>query len=297
SSRPVEASSAPAAASSSDAAGLTLRPEGTAGVMRALMTSGLIQHLPQRLYYMGPMFRHERPQRGRFRQFHQFGVECVGTPHPYTDVESICLAHAFLTEVLAGAGLRVTLQINSLGDPASMAAYSRQLHDFCTAHAAHLSADSVHRLERGAALRILDSKSEADQAVLAAAPPIAHSWSEDAARRFDTVLQGLTALNIPFDINPRLVRGLDYYRHTIFEFVATQADAAGAASGHVGTVLAGGRYDGLCAAFGGPKDVPAVGMLLLLLVSLRITTHSAHLPFSALRPPPRCTLLCRLGCG
>lgn len=248
---------------------LTLRPEGTAGVLRALISSGLVRALPQRVAYAGPMFRHERPQRGRHRQFTQLGVEAVGCDHPLTDVEVLGMAHQLLAAVLGsavGAG-RVRLLVNSLGDEATLAAYSAALRGYFSCYTHVLSPDSVARLARGAPLRILDSKAPADAAVVAAAPRIASFLTPAAAARFDAVQRGLAWAGVPFVVAPTLVRGLDYYRHTIFEFVVGgEGEAGGAAgtppggsAGQLGTVLAGGRYDGLSGALGGPAGVPAIG--------------------------------------
>lgn len=266
---------------SDDGVSLTLRPEGTAGVMRALLTSGLIRSLPQKLAYSGPMFRHERPQKGRHRQFTQAGVEAVGCDHPLTDVEVIGMAHELLTSVLDGSRLRVKLLLNSLGDAQSMRDYSGALSTYFSAHRGELSPESAARLERGSPLRILDSKAACDAPLIAGAPAITDFLTKAALARFGEVKRGLRWGGIGYQVAPTLVRGLDYYRHTIFEFVAepmTQAAPApnngdagasdplspttaesGGGPGQLGTVLAGGRYDGLCESLGGPAGIPGIG--------------------------------------
>ncbi|SDG51264.1 histidine--tRNA ligase [Roseospirillum parvum] len=227
---------------------LTLRPEGTAGIARAVISNGLSQALPVKAFYNGPMFRHERPQKGRQRQFHQFGVELIGVPTPQADIEVLACARAILAAIgLAG---RVTLEINTLGDTESRANYRTALVDYLSGHVDALSEDSRQRLERNP-LRILDSKDPGDRQVVADAPALADHLTPAAADFFAAVRQGLEALDIPYEINPRLVRGLDYYGHTAFEFTT---DALGAQ----GTVLAGGRYDGLIETMGGPS-IPGVG--------------------------------------
>jgi histidyl-tRNA synthetase len=227
---------------------LTLRPENTAGVARAAVSNGLMQQLPLRFFYAGPMFRYERPQKGRQRQFHQIGIELIGAPEPLADVETIaCGAH-----ILDDLGLRghVALELNTLGDPASRLAYRNALVSYLGGHRARLSRDSLERLERNP-LRILDSKDEGDREVVAGAPPLEAHLSENSRSFFGAVREGLERLAIAYTINTRLVRGLDYYTHTTFEFTT-------GALGAQGTVMAGGRYDGLMAAMGGP-EVPGVG--------------------------------------
>lgn len=227
---------------------LTLRPENTAGVVRAAVSNGLLQQLPLRLFYAGPMFRYERPQKGRQRQFHQIGIELLGAPEPLADVETIaCGAHILESLGLAGA---IRLELNTLGDPDSRRAYREALVGYLEGHRARLSRDSLERLERNP-LRILDSKDEGDREVVAGAPPLDDHLNPHSRDFFAAVRDGLDRLGITFDINPRLVRGLDYYTHTTFEFTTT-------ALGAQGTVMAGGRYDGLMTAMGGP-DVPGVG--------------------------------------
>jgi histidyl-tRNA synthetase len=227
---------------------VTLRPENTAGVVRAVMSNGLTQSLPLRLFYQGPMFRYERPQKGRSRQFHQIGVELIGIKEPAGDVEAIALG----SEILAALGVlpRVELQLNTLGDSASRQAYRSALVKYFTAHAHKLSEDSRKRLERNP-LRILDSKDERDMALHTDAPNFDEFLTPDSRDFFARMRAGLDALGIAYTLNPRLVRGLDYYTHTAFEFVTTEL-------GSQGTVLAGGRYDGLMGVMGGP-EIPGVG--------------------------------------
>ena len=227
---------------------LTLRPENTAGICRALISNGLTQTLPQKVFYAGPMFRYERPQKGRYRQFHQIGIEILGAPEPLADAEAIACGWDILASL--GVGGAVTLELNTLGDGPSRAAYRAALVEYFTAHEARLSPDSRARLARNP-LRILDSKDEADRALVAAAPLIEGFLTAEAAGFFAQVQADLTRFGVPFTVNPRIVRGLDYYSHTAFEFVTTTLGAQG-------TVMAGGRYDGLVAELGGPA-VPGVG--------------------------------------
>lgn len=228
--------------------GLTLRPEGTAGVARAFISGGLSQHLPLKLFYRGPMFRYERPQKGRLRQFHQLGVELLGVEGPQADVEVIALA----AHILEALGLKenVRLELNSLGDAASRASYRDALVSYLSGYKDKLSKDSLDRMERNP-LRVLDSKDEADKAVVAAAPLMIDYLNDESRRFFDDVQNGLAAAGVPVTLNSRLVRGLDYYCHTAFEFTTT-------ALGAQGTVLAGGRYDGLIGQMGGPAT-PGIG--------------------------------------
>lgn len=227
---------------------LTLRPEGTAGVVRSFISEGMQQNLPVKLYYQGPMFRYERPQKGRQRQFTQFGVEMLGVASPQADIEVIAMAYEFLEKLgLAGA---VTVEINSLGDAASRDAYREKLVNYLNQHYDELSEDSKNRLTKNP-LRILDSKEECDKAVVAGAPLYADSLNEESAAFFNAVLKGLDLLNIKYRVNNRLVRGLDYYSHTVFELTTDKLGAQG-------TVLAGGRYDGLVAQMGG-GEVAGIG--------------------------------------
>jgi histidyl-tRNA synthetase len=227
---------------------ITLRPEGTAGVARAFISEGLTQQTPLKFFYRGPMFRYERPQKGRQRQFHQFGVELLGVATPQADVEVIALAAHILSALkLTGT---VTLEMNSLGDTESRAAYRDALVSFFTARKDQLSADSQERLTRNP-LRILDSKDPVDKAAAVGAPLFTEYLNDASKDFFKAVQDGLAAQNIAFKVNPALVRGLDYYCHTAFEFTT---DALGAQ----GTVLAGGRYDGLIKQMGGPPT-PGIG--------------------------------------
>jgi histidyl-tRNA synthetase len=227
---------------------ITLRPEGTAGVARAVMSNGLRQNLPLKFFYRGPMFRYERPQKGRRRQFHQIGAELLGIAEPLGDVEIVALGHHILDEL--GLGGKVTLEINSLGDTESRQAYRAKLVDYLTRFEKDLSDDSRARLTRNP-LRILDSKEERDRKIVADAPLLGDSLNASSRAFFDAVLAGLAALGIAAEVSPRLVRGLDYYCHTAFEFTTT-------ALGAQGTVLAGGRYDGLFEMMGG-QATPGIG--------------------------------------
>ncbi|MFT5539789.1 MAG: histidyl-tRNA synthetase [Alphaproteobacteria bacterium] len=227
---------------------ITLRPEGTAGIARALISGGLGQSLPLKFFYWGPMFRHERPQKGRLRQFHQIGVELLGVAAPLGDVEVIALG-AHILDAL-GVLERTTLELNTLGDSESRTAYRKALVDYLSAHADKLSEESRARLERNP-LRVLDSKDAGDKKIVADAPVFDDHLTAEARDFFAQVCDGLDQLNIAYTLNPRLVRGLDYYCHTAFEFTT---DALGAQ----GTVLAGGRYDGLVETMGGPPT-PGVG--------------------------------------
>jgi histidyl-tRNA synthetase len=228
--------------------GLTLRPEGTASVARAFISGGLAQNLPLKFFYHGPMFRYERPQKGRLRQFHQIGIELLGVAAPAGDIEVIATGHAILAEL--GLADRITLEINSLGDGESRQAYRAELVRYFGGHRDRLSADSRDRLERNP-LRILDSKDEGDRRIVAEAPLFGDYLNQASRDFFAAVTCGLDALGIPYRVSPRLVRGLDYYCHTAFEFVT---DTLGAQ----GTVMAGGRYDGLIETMGGPST-PGVG--------------------------------------
>jgi len=222
---------------------LTLRPEYTAGLCRAFISNGeLTQQLPLKIFAAGPMFRYERPQKGRQRQFHQIDIEVLGAPEPGADIEVISVAADILDrlDILD----RCVLKLNSLGDPQSRAAYRKVLVDYYSAHAAGLSEDSRARLERNP-LRILDSKDEGDKAINASAPSFADHLNQASRDFFAVVRDGLSAAGISFEIDPSLVRGLDYYTHTAFEFVTTHIGAQG-------TVIGGGRYDGLIAELGGP---------------------------------------------
>lgn len=243
---------------------ITLRPEGTAGAVRALIEHALMaQGGVQRLWYLGPMFRYERPQAGRQRQFHQIGVELFGSPSPRADAEAVAIA----ASILQTLGLKnLHLNLNSIGSPADRQQYRAALIDYLTPFKEDLDVDSQDRLTRNP-LRILDSKNGRTQEILQEAPSILDHLSADSKARFDQVQQLLSSLGIAYEINPRLVRGLDYYTHTVFEI---QSDDLGAQA----TVCAGGRYDGLVTELGGP-ETPAVGWaiglerLILLLQQLQ----------------------------
>ena len=228
---------------------LSLRPEGTAGCVRALLEQGLLHHQSPKVWYIGPMFRHERPQKGRLRQFHQFGVEWLGEPGPDVDAELIALSYRLLKQV----GLQdcVALQLNSLGTKSARAAHRAALIAYLEAHQAQLDEEAIRRLHTNP-LRILDSKNPAMQAVIGGAPRLDEYWDQESRAHFDGLCRLLDAESIPYTLNPNLVRGLDYYQLTVFEWVTT-------ALGAQGTVCAGGRYDGLVEALGG-KPTPAVGL-------------------------------------
>ncbi|PWL22022.1 MAG: histidine--tRNA ligase [Synechococcus sp. XM-24] len=228
----------------------TLRPEGTASVVRAAIQHGLLSQGPQRLWYAGPMFRYERPQAGRQRQFHQIGLECLGFTDARSDVEAIAVAWDLLTS-LGIQGL--ALELNTLGSSDDRARYREQLVAYLRQHRDRLDPDSQDRLERNP-LRILDSKNTQTQAVLIDAPTLANALAAESRERFEQVKAGLEALAIPYTLNPRLVRGLDYYSHTAFEITSTQLGAQA-------TVCGGGRYDGLVEQLGGPVT-PAIGWAL-----------------------------------
>ena len=229
---------------------ITLRPEGTAPVVRSYVENKLFApevQKPVKVYYMGSMFRYERPQAGRLREFHQIGAECFGSSNPATDVEMIAMAAQFFKDI----GItNVSLELNSLGNPESRAAYRQALIDYLTPLKASLSADSQRRLEENP-LRVLDSKEPADKAAVEGAPSILDYLDEESSAYFTAVRSMLETLQIPYVINTNMVRGLDYYNHTIFEFTTEVA-------GSQLTICAGGRYDGLVAYFGGP-ETPGVG--------------------------------------
>jgi len=242
----------------------TLRPEGTASVVRAAIQHGLFAKGPQRLWYGGPMFRYERPQKGRRRQFHQIGVELLGVADATSDAEAIAIAWDLLAD-LGVAGLQ--LEINSLGTPEDRQRYRAELVSWLEAHHDQLDPDSQNRISTNP-LRVLDSKNPDTQALLAGAPTLADALAGESHERFSRVRQALEALGIPFVLNPRLVRGLDYYGHTAFEITSNQLGAQA-------TVCGGGRYDGLFEQLGG-KPTPAIGFglgierLLLLLQELAL---------------------------
>ena len=229
---------------------LTLRPEGTASCVRAVLQHNLLYNAPQRLYYSGQMFRHERPQKGRYRQFHQYGVEALGFAGPDIDAEHILMC----ARLWAKLGLRdVSLQLNTLGDSASRHRHRAKLIGYFEQHTGELDAEAQRRLHSNP-LRILDSKNPAMQALIDGAPKLMDELEDDALRHFDEVQAILKRHDVPYEINPRLVRGLDYYNRTVFEWVTTRLGAQG-------TICAGGRYDGLVEQIGG-KPVPATGFAM-----------------------------------
>jgi histidyl-tRNA synthetase len=231
---------------------LTVRPEGTASVVRALLAHrpGTGEG-PVRLYYIGPMFRHERPQKGRMRQFHQLGAELFGTDAPYADAETMAFLHGFLK----GSGLEgVSLEINSLGDPECRPAYHARLTEYLAARDGELCDDCRRRRERNP-LRVLDCKAERCIRATAGAPSILDSLCGPCRDHFAAVEAALATAGVPFTRNPRMVRGLDYYRRTTFEFVIPGMGAQN-------TVAAGGRYDGLAELLGGKERVPAIGFAI-----------------------------------
>jgi histidyl-tRNA synthetase len=226
---------------------LTLRPEATAGIVRAMITNGLLHNQRQRVWCAGPMFRHEKPQRGRFRQFYQLDAEAFGYPGPDIDAELIMLS----ARLLKCAGVeRVELNLNSLGTPESRRVYREKLVGYFSGHKSKLDADSLRRLE-GNPLRILDSKNPELQETIANAPLLTEYLDEPSRQHFAGLCRHLDAVGIGYVINPRLVRGLDYYSHTVFEWLTTELGSQGA-------VCSGGRYDGLVAQLGG-ESTPAIG--------------------------------------
>ena len=227
---------------------LMLRPEGTSGVVRAFLNAGLVQDIPQRFSYYGPMFRYERPQKGRLRQFKQIGIECLGLSSSMADIEVISLGYDFLYKL--GVIDKTTLTINTLGDFESRQKYREALINYLKDYQAKLSKDSKRRLSVNP-LRILDSKDHEDQRIVQNAPNILDFLNFESKTRFEEICKGLDQLNIKYNIDKNLVRGLDYYCHTAFEFVTNEL-------GSQGTVLAGGRYDGLSKMLGG-SDIPGVG--------------------------------------
>ena len=231
---------------------LTMRPEGTAPVVRALQANrAALGEWPVRLFYLGPMFRHERPQKGRLRQFHQFGAELFGTDSPFADAEILMFLHGFLHETgLTG----VSLEINTLGDPDCRPAYHRNLSDFLSSREDGLCEDCRRRRERNP-LRVLDCKSEGCIRATADAPSVLDFLCDPCRAHFESVESVLRESGIPFARNPRMVRGLDYYRRTAFEFVIP-------AMGAQNTVAAGGRYDGLAEILGGRERIPAIGFAI-----------------------------------
>jgi histidyl-tRNA synthetase len=232
---------------------LTLRPEGTASCVRAVMQHNLLYDGPKRLWYMGPMFRHERPQKGRYRQFHQFGIEALGLPGPDIDAEQIIMCARLWDDLGLNADGNIRLELNSLGQPEERAVHRSALIAYLESHAEQLDTEARQRLHTNP-LRILDTKNPAMQTLVEGAPKLIDYLGADSLKHFDGVQQLLKDAAIPYRINPRLVRGLDYYNLTVFEWVTERLGAQG-------TVCAGGRYDGLIAQLGG-KPAPACGFAM-----------------------------------
>jgi histidyl-tRNA synthetase len=250
---------------------LTLRPEGTAPCVRACLEHGLIYNQQRRLFYIGPMFRHERPQKGRYRQFYQFGVEAFGIAGAAIEAELVAMMDLLWKNL--GVRDKLTLEINTLGTPAVRAAHKEALVEYFTLHENALDEDSKRRLHTNP-LRILDSKNEAMQALIESAPKMSDYYDDETRTHFDNFQEHLNALKIPYRVNPRLVRGLDYYSHTVFEWVTNDI-------GSQNTVCAGGRYDALIEQLGA-KPTPAAGfamgleriLLLLETVAILPTTEA-----------------------
>jgi histidyl-tRNA synthetase len=229
---------------------LTLRPEATAGIVRAAISNGLLRGARHKLWCMGPMFRHERPQKGRYRQFYQMDLEAIGFAGPDVDIELIGLTARLWRELKL---TRVRLLINSLGTPAARAVYRERLQEYLRAHESELDEDSRRRLD-GNPLRVLDSKNPAMRSVVERAPVLTDFLDSESSEHFAALRAGLDALGVAYEVNPRLVRGLDYYSRTVFEWVT---DALGAQD----AVCSGGRYDGLAAQLGG-EATPAIGFAM-----------------------------------
>lgn len=258
---------------------LTLRPEFTAAVVRAFLSNKLTQELPFKCFYAGPAFRYERPQKGRMRQFHQIGAELLGAAEPSADIEMIAMAHHTLR--MLGLSDAVTLELNSLGDVESRASYRAALVAYLSQHEAGLSEDSKVRLHKNP-LRVLDSKDAGDRAIVANAPSLIAHFNELSRAHFTQVTAGLDALGIAYTVNPQLVRGLDYYSHTVFEFTTDQLGAQG-------TVLAGGRYDGLVKLMGGPETAgigfaAGIERLVALRETLCVNSQDKKTPVIAVIP-------------
>jgi len=245
---------------------LTLRPEATAGIMRALISNGMLRGQRHKLWCVGPMFRHERPQKGRYRQFNQIDVEAVGIPGPDVDVELIALTARLWRRL----GIeRVRLEINSLGTPESRRAYREQLVAYFRGHEARLDADSRRRLE-GNPLRILDSKNPEMREIIAGAPLLTDHLDRESREHFDALCAALESVGIAFRINPRLVRGLDYYSRTVFEWIT---DALGSQD----AVCSGGRYDGLIAQLGG-ESTPGIGFAMGMERVVELLVQAGQVP-------------------
>lgn len=252
---------------------LTLRPEGTAGCLRACIEHGLLYNQQQKLWYLGPMFRHEKPQKGRYRQFHQFGVEAIGIDGCSIELELIAISRRLWQEL--GIETSLTLEINTLGELAERAQYKEKLVTFFTKNQGKLDDDSRRRLDKNP-LRILDSKNPEMQLLLKNAPKLIDSLGENSKLKFENLCNGLKKLGISYEINPFLVRGLDYYGHTVFEWVTDKL-------GSQATVCAGGRYDALVEQLGS-QPMPAIGFamgaerLLLLMETLELNLNEAVVP-------------------
>ncbi len=266
---------------------ITLRPEATAGLCRALVSNGLTQSLPQKVFYAGPMFRYERPQKGRYRQFHQIDIEVLGSEGPLADAEVIRCGWAILEAL--GVAQDTVLELNTLGDPESRDRYRTALVEYFAAHRARLSPDSQMRLDRNP-LRILDSKDENDRVLVAGAPLVTDHLTDSAASFYARLQDLLTRLAVPFRLNPRIVRGLDYYSHTAFEFVTDRLGAQG-------TVMGGGRYDGLVQEMGGPHT-PCIGwaagverLAMLMAEPPPAPTGIAVIPVTDAQEPTALTIL------
>jgi histidyl-tRNA synthetase len=252
---------------------ITLRPEFTAGICRAYLSEGWQQYAPMKVAAAGSAFRYERPQKGRFREFHQLDAEIIGAGEPQSDVELLGFADQLLKELRIEGTI---LKLNTLGDPETRSAWREALHEHFRGHASALSDDSQARLERNP-LRILDSKAHQDWPVVDSAPAIDEFLTNEAADFFGRVTEGLDSAGIAWERAPRLVRGLDYYRHTAFEFVTDRLGAQG-------TVLAGGRYDGLIEALGGPHT-PAVGWAAgIERLAMMIEAPEAERPMAVIVP-------------
>lgn len=261
---------------------LTLRPEATAGIVRAVIEHNALYNGPLRVWTLGPMFRHERPQKGRYRQFHQLDVEALGLAGPDVDAEMILMVRALWRQLGLVEGQHVRLELNSLGQPDERKAHRDALVRYFEQHAADLDADSQRRLHSNP-LRILDSKNPAMQGLVEAAPELIDFLGAESMAHFDAVRSALDAVGLAYRVNPRLVRGMDYYNLTVFEWVTDQL-------GSQGTVCGGGRYDGLIGQLGG-KPAPAVGFglgierLLLLVQELGLPVPSAAPDAYAVVPP------------
>ena len=253
---------------------ITLRPEGTAGVVRAIISNGLAQEMPFKAFYHGPMFRYERPQKGRLRQFHQVGVELLGVKKEQADVEVIACANQVIKELNIQKSSK--LNINSLGNIDDRKKYIKDLTDYLKNYKNKLSKDSLIRLEKNP-LRILDSKSEDDISIIKNAPKLNEYLNNSSRENFKLVLEGLDNLNIKYLINENLVRGLDYYNDTTFEFITDKLGSQSA-------IIAGGRYDGLMKQMGG-SDIPGIGwaggierLILLSTIKMIKNKHISIIP-------------------